>query len=94
MKKYQHLTQEQRYEIYYKRKNGDSLRSIGASIGVSATAVSRELQRNTGKRGNRPHQAEQLYQERKYQRPKSLKRIKFTPSALTLRLSLSGCGSF
>jgi IS30 family transposase len=79
MKKYQHLTQEQRYEIYYQRKNGDSLRSIGASIGVSASTVSRELQRNTGKRGYRPQQAEQLYQERKHQRPKSLKRIKFTP---------------
>src|SRR5690554_4308078 len=46
MKKYKQLTSEQRYSIYLSLENGDTQRTIVSLIGVSPSAVSRELQRN------------------------------------------------
>jgi IS30 family transposase len=46
MKKYKQLTSEQRYAIYLSLENGDTQRTIASLIGVSPSAVSRELQRN------------------------------------------------
>nr|WP_071135972.1 IS30 family transposase [Petrimonas mucosa] len=46
MKKYKQLTSEQRYAIYLGLENGDTQRTIASLIGVSPSAVSRELQRN------------------------------------------------
>lgn len=51
MKKYQHLSSEQRYTIALLLQRGESIRSIALCIGVSASTVSRELRRNKGKRG-------------------------------------------
>ena len=51
MKKYKQLTSEQRYAIYLGLENGDTQRTIASLIGVSPSAVSRELQRNKDKRG-------------------------------------------
>lgn len=51
MKKYKQLTSEQRYAIYLSLENGDTQRTIASLIGVSPSAVSRELQRNKDKRG-------------------------------------------
>ncbi|SCM58800.1 Transposase for insertion sequence element IS4351 [Petrimonas mucosa] len=51
MKKYKQLTSEQRYAIYLGLENGDTQRMIASLIGVSPSAVSRELQRNKDKRG-------------------------------------------
>src|SRR5690554_6801929 len=51
MKKYKQLTSEQKYAIYLGLENGDTQRTIASLIGVSPSAVSRELQRNKDKRG-------------------------------------------
>jgi IS30 family transposase len=51
MKKHKQLTSEQRYAIYLGLENGDTQRTIASLIGVSPSAVSRELQRNKDKRG-------------------------------------------
>lgn len=65
MRTYHQLALEQRYQIYALKKMGHCLWEIAEVIGVDKTTVSRELKRNRGKRGYRPHQAQALAQERK-----------------------------
>ena len=65
MRTYQQLTQEQRYQIYALKKMGHNQTEISESIGVHKATVSRELSRNTGQRGYRPRQAQQLSQARR-----------------------------
>lgn len=60
MKKYKHLSQEQRYHIYALKKAGASQKSIAQELAVSPSTISRELKRNTGLKGYRPKQAQQL----------------------------------
>lgn len=61
---YQHVTHEQRYVMWALRRQGATQRSIAATLGVSASTVSRELHRNSGKRRYRPLQAQRLCDER------------------------------
>jgi len=68
MKGYQQLTREQRYQIYALKKEGHSRTAIARNVGVHKATISRELTRNTGGRGYRPQQADELAQERKQQR--------------------------
>jgi IS30 family transposase len=68
---YKQLTQEQRYQIYALMKVGFTQKQIAAEIQVHPSTVSRELQRNRGKRGYRPHQAHLLSQKRKLARQKT-----------------------
>ena len=56
METYSQLTSEQRYQIYALLKNQHSQSEIAAKIGVHKSTVSRELRRNTGRRGYRPIQ--------------------------------------
>jgi IS30 family transposase len=60
MSNYQQLTYEQRCQISALKKIDCSQRVIADCIGVSQSTVSRELARNTGKRGYRPIQAQSL----------------------------------
>lgn len=62
---YQQLTLEQRYQIYAMKKVGFTQNKIAAEIQVHPATISRELSRNTGKRGYRPKQAQQKASERK-----------------------------
>ena len=62
---YTQLTQGQRYQIYALLKTEHSQIEIAAAIGVNKSTISRELQRNRGKRGYRPQQAHRLAQERR-----------------------------
>ncbi|MFI3178957.1 MAG: helix-turn-helix domain-containing protein [Methylococcaceae bacterium] len=55
MKGYKQLTQIQRYQIESLKKAEMFQKDIAVIIGISASALSRELSRNTGKRGYRPH---------------------------------------
>jgi len=55
---YHHLTNDQRCQIYALKKRKISLRSIAGDLSVHASTVSRELNRNTGRRGYRPIQAQ------------------------------------
>ena len=58
--KYTQLTQKQRYQIQALLKMGHSQTEIADALGVHKSTISRELQRNHGKRGYRPKQAYQF----------------------------------
>ena len=57
---YKQLTQEQRYQIYVLLKTAHSQSEIADAIDVHRSTISRELTRNSGKRGYRPQQAQRL----------------------------------
>ena len=58
MRKFRHITHEDRCQIYALAKQGSSQESIAKIIGISQGAVSREMRRNSGKRGYRYKQAD------------------------------------
>ncbi len=51
MKKYRRLTAEDRCQIYALNKQGHAQQEIADHLGVSQSAISRELNRNCGARG-------------------------------------------
>ena len=57
---YQQLTYEQRCQISALKKRGCSQREIAETVGTSQSTVSRELARNTGNRGYRHRQAQEM----------------------------------
>jgi len=69
---YTQLTQEQRYQIHALLKMEHSRTEIADTLGVHKSTISRELQRNRGKRGYRPKRAHQFALRR---RKKARKRI-------------------
>jgi len=62
---YKQLTQEQRYLIYELLKMRINQTQIAKIIGVHKSTISRELKRNTGKRGYRYKQAQRMAEKRK-----------------------------
>ena len=58
MSKYRRIRYEDRWQIYALSKRGASQESIARILGVSQSAVSREMRRNRGQRGYRFKQAE------------------------------------
>jgi len=81
MQTYKQLTYAQRCQIYALKKTNISQQKIASIIGASQSAVSRELKRNTGKRGYRFKQAQQLTQSR---RLAVAKYKKMTPELISL----------
>ncbi len=67
------LTLEQRYYIATSYKNGQSMRSIAKILNISHTTVSREIKRNTGKRGYRHNQADGFARQRHQDKSKLIK---------------------
>ena len=65
MHSYSQLTQIQRYQIYALLGIGHQQTEIAGIIGVHKSTVSREVKRNTGKKGYRPKQAHQKAQGRR-----------------------------
>ena len=61
---YHQLNREQRHTIAQLHKQGRSLRSIACTIEVHVSTVSRELRRNSHKRGYRAQHAQMLAEER------------------------------
>lgn len=61
---YKQLTYEQRYLIFTVLKMGFSQSRIAELVGVHKSTISRELKRNTGKRGYRYKQAQRKAQQR------------------------------
>lgn len=51
MQKFNQLSLEQRYQIEVLNKEGFSQTAIACRVGVHKSTISRELKRNTGKRG-------------------------------------------
>ncbi|CAC9954409.1 hypothetical protein [uncultured Gammaproteobacteria bacterium] len=67
------MSYEQRYYIYLLKKQGYSQTFIANSMGRSKLTISRELSRNTGNRGYRHKQANNLACERHQQKNKHIK---------------------
>jgi len=61
-----HLTYEQRCQIFAYLKRDISKREIGRLLGVSHSTIIREIKRNTGQRGYRFKQANNMAQERRH----------------------------
>ena len=70
MNKYRRIKYEDRCQIYALSKRGSSQESIAEVLGVSQSAVRREMQRNRGQRGYRFKQAEAKSQARQAIRSK------------------------
>ena len=62
--KYNHLSQNERYQIFSLMKEGMNCTQIANNLGRSKSTISREIRRNKGGRGYRPKQADRLPQER------------------------------
>ena len=73
MKKYDQLTQDQRYHIAGLKKMGNSLSSIAELVGCHKSTISRELKRNFGGRGYSPKQAQMFSDNRRSTAKKHLK---------------------
>jgi transposase, IS30 family len=58
MSKYRRIKYEDRCQIYALSKRGSSQEGIAEVLGVSQSAVSREIHRNRGERGYRFKQAD------------------------------------
>jgi len=76
MKTYKQLTYEQRCQIYALKKTGLSQNKIAKQLKVSQSTISREFQRNKGKRGYRIKQAQALSVERRLTACKAIKMTK------------------
>lgn len=79
MRQYRQLTDEDRIEIYAMKQAGKTQRSIAERLGVHPSTISRELARNTGRRGYRPKQAHRWACER---RQHARKAVKMTPETI------------
>jgi len=72
-KRFTHLTQEERYQIYASKKAGDSNKYIADALCRHVSTINREVSRNSGQKGYRPQQAQLLAQERHQWKPKMIK---------------------
>ena len=63
---FHHLTRDERCQIYALRKRGVSVRGIARDLGCSPSTISREIRRNSGRRGYRFKQADQLACKRRH----------------------------
>ena len=86
MNKYRRIKYEDRCQIYALSKRGSSQESIAEVLGVSQSAVSREMQRNCGQRGYRFKQAEAKSQARQAIRSKPRKLTALMRSKIEAKL--------
>ena len=78
MTTYKQLTEAQRYQIAALKKAGILNNQIALIIGTSESTITREIQRNSGKRGYRPRQAQIEADRRKQQAANAIKMIPAT----------------
>lgn len=74
-KGYHHMTRDLRCQIYALKTIGLSIRKIGFELGVSASTISREINRNSGGRGYRYSQADRKARERRSMASRSPKKM-------------------
>ena len=79
---YDHLSYEERCQIHALSKRGDSLREIARQLVRSPSTISREVRRNSGRRGYRFQQANRFAIERR--RKASLRPRKMTEALWAL----------
>ena len=72
-KTYTRLTEDERYQIYEGVIEKRSHREIATSINKHHSTVSKEVIRNTGLRGYRPRQAQEISQQRHKNKPRYIK---------------------
>jgi len=77
---YTHITQEERYQIYAYKEIQKSPSEIAKELGRSKSTITRELARNTGGRGYRPKQANEM----------AVKRFKLAKKAIKMTPELIG----
>jgi len=70
---YKHLSLEERHYIEIELKKGTSRKQIAESLQRDYGTISREIKRNTGKRGYRHKQAHRMAMERHKMKPKAIK---------------------
>ena len=70
---YKHLSPEDRHYIEVSLKNKASHSAIATSLGRSQGTISREITRNTGKKGYRHKQAQRTTKERHQSKKKAVK---------------------
>jgi len=70
---YTHLSLEERYYIEIQRKKGESSNTIAIALHRTQPTISREIKRNTGLRGYRHNQANDLAIIRHEEKPKAVK---------------------
>src|SRR5882762_3389352 len=61
---YKQLAREQRYQIYALKKAGQNQSQIAQVLGCHKSTISRELERNRGRKGYYPYQADELAYDR------------------------------
>ena len=99
--KYTQLTEYERYQISSLLQIKISINEIARQINRNKATVSREIHRNTGKRGYRPKQAHKFSIDRKHNNAKKLTSFawayvahllnrKLSPEQITGRLKLLG----
>ena len=81
MRKYKQLTECQRYQIEALKKVEKNQKEMAKIVGVSRATISRELKRNTGKRGYRPKQANIKTVNR---RENAVKAVKMTGDVISI----------
>ena len=70
---YKHLSLEERHYLELELKAGSTLNKIAKNLCRHPSTLSRELNRNTGQRGYRNKQANELAQKRHKEKPKASK---------------------
>jgi len=70
---YTHLSLEERHYIEIRKKKGESANMIAKTLNRSQPTISREINRNTGLRGYRHNQANNLAASRHAEKPKAIK---------------------
>ena len=86
MQKHAHLTESERYHVYLMKKQQKSLTEIAKSMDRSPSTISREIKRNTGKKGYRYKQAHGLACSRHKGKNKHIKRNPRSKMPITPKL--------
>jgi transposase, IS30 family len=89
LKDYSQLTQGLRYQIGILKKAGKNQKDIAGLVNVSPSTICRELQRNTGKRGYRPKQAQRKAETRRKLAVKPLKMTLAIIDLIEAKLSIN-----
>jgi len=85
---YIHLTQDERYQIKAYLQMGKSQAEIARKLKRSESSIGRELTRNTGERGYRPKQAQEMATKRHKEKIKAIKMTKSTISLIEEKIRL------
>jgi IS30 family transposase len=79
-KGYHHVTRDIRSQIYAYKASGWSMQRMAKKLGFHVSTISREIERNSGKRGYRLNQADSKAVERR--RAASMRVYKMTPGVI------------